>query len=162
MNDTTLRDWQQSIISLINKHEDFVNTEEMLNMSDFDRNRESRIHVSLPRGQGHTFLAAYMACLYPTLFIYKDMPHWKEICKNGKIKEDNLNPKTSLISAYEISHDIFASYDKSNHLQELKKKFDDKKVILIDNATEITESFPRVIEWIMTITNPDSAIVLLG
>lgn len=157
-----LNSWQKSIIDLIEKHEDFVNTEEMLNLSDFDRNRASRIHVSLPKGEGHTFLAAYIACVYPTMFIYKDMVHWKEVCKNGKITEDNLNPRTSLVSAYEISHDIFASYDKSNHLNELKKRLVDKKVVLIDNATEIFENFPRVIEWIMTVTNPESSIVLLG
>lgn len=162
MENKTLKDWQKIVIDYIESHDDFAHTESMMGCSDYERNMLSRIRVGLPSGEGHTFLSAKIACSYPTLFIYKDMQHWREICQNGQIHEDDLHPKTSLVSSFEISHDIFASYDKSNRLEELKNKFIDKKVILIDDATEITESFPRVVEWIFSVVNPEQSIVLLG
>jgi hypothetical protein len=156
-----LKPWQQIVIDEIDKHEEFINSDAFLSLSDYNKNRLSRVHISLPKGSGHTFIAAYIACKYPTAFIYKDMEHWKEICKHSKVDENQLNKNSCVISAYEISHDIFCQTPGNySSLNDISKKVADKQVVVIDNATEIIDMFPRVIEWLFTVST--GVIVLLG
>jgi len=156
----TLKPWQKLVIDYIEKHEDFVNSGELLSLSNYEKNLNSRVQMGLPKGEGQTFLAAYLACIYPSALIYKDMAHWKDIKNSYKMNDNDIHKDTLLISAFEIDHCILSSMGKNSRLNEIKEKVANKKVVVIDNATEIMETFPRLIEWLFTVSN--GIVILLG
>ena len=71
-----LRPWQKVVVDFIDKHEEFVETEDLQSLSDYDINHASCVTMSLPKYSGHTTMTAYIAANYPTVVIYKNMKHW--------------------------------------------------------------------------------------
>lgn len=138
----TLYGWQQEIINLIDGHETLRDSEQYQGVSEYNTNKELGVTVCLPRSSGHTFLSNYIAHKYPTMLVYGNMPHYREV--TGYFP---LHPGSDTISVYEL---FYAAYKPSKHqvsseLLEFKKKLDGKKAIVIDNGMSLQQDLSDLI-----------------
>ena len=150
-----LQPWQTVFRDLIDSHEDLVAGEEYQSLSDYDINRLTCISMCLPKGSGHTTMTAYIAANYPAAVLYVNMEHWKEICSKSQIRMD-VEP----VSIYELHYAMLMGNDPRSSLsliEELKKKIQEKKVIVIDRASEL---LPGLKDWILTVAR--GVVVFLG
>lgn len=129
-----LRGWQEDVVKEIALHEEKRDSERMQSLSDFAASQALAVTVAMPRASGHTFLANYIASEYPTLLVYGNMHHYKEVTRLFP-----LHAGTETISLYEI---FFAMYKNGQHpgaeLVEIRKKFDGKKVVVVDNGLSLS------------------------
>ena len=90
------------------------------------------------------------------------MEQWKDTLEISKIKDTDLHKEMIPVSLSEIGYSLFDLYkgNKTNEIERLKSKIQSKKVIVIDNAAEVCESYPQVIEWLFNIST--GIIILLG
>ena len=162
MENIKLKTWQKEIIDTIENYEDFIGQENMQGLSEYEKNEASSVYVRFPKGSGHSFLTSYISCNYPSVIIYEDIENWKNILKCGKVEETNIHPETSLVSIYEISHEILSTFRKDGgfYLDRVKSKMIDKKVVVIDNATSMMRRFPQVVDFLFNFCK--GQIVLLG
>ena len=166
MSKFQLNDWQKIIVNNINSYEDFVGEQDMVAINSYEQNRMSKIQVCLRRASGHTALTGYIAKTYPSLVIYWDLNHYKEIEHVTDFEDDvdNWDNGTEFLSIYELRHDIILS-NKSDVIKEglekVKLKFKDKKVIVLDRASQVLGRWPEIVEFIYSVSE-GSAIVLLG
>lgn len=135
-----LKDWQKVVLDLIEEHEDLVNSEEYVSLSDYSKNDLTKIKISLPRGSGHTFLVSYLAVKKSAVIIYRDLEHYHIIRKYiddivSKEKETYDVNKTVFLSVFELYH-MLAEKDESN-INRIKNKMQDKEVIVIDGASKL-------------------------
>ena len=168
--------WQQVVVNEINENEDKIGSESMQSLPIYERNKRSRIHVSFPRGSGHTALASYLSYCYPSTVIFFDLNHYRELefyykDITGQTFPPDSNDKTSkikFISVYEIYHDMTTSNRGSVSLSGLdkdKSKFSctssgDKRVVIIDHVTTLLEIHPEIVDWVFQVA--DGPIVMLG
>tara|TARA_Y100000034_G_scaffold136027_1_gene210348 strand:+ start:6078 stop:6551 length:474 start_codon:yes stop_codon:yes gene_type:complete len=155
-----LRPWQVCVIEFLDGHEDFVETQDIVSLDDFTKNRLSRIQVALPKGAGHTTLAWHIAKNYPTFLVYRDLDHLKEIA-GGSL--DDLHEGTEAVSIYQIHHAIFsqrANTGDSSGLEVIKAKMVGKKAVVVDEATSLFETESAVLDYLYTTSR--GALVLLG
>jgi len=162
---TGLYPWQELVIEEIGSYEDFVGSQTMQTLSDFNQNRCSMVQVSLRQGSGHTFLTTHIAKEYESTVVYVDVKHYNEMEVLGDIRGgEKFNNNTQFVSVYELRHDIMLSSKSewiNENLSKLKAKFENKKVIVVDRAMEAKEKFPEVIDFICQVSQ-NSAIILLG
>tara|TARA_Y100000310_G_scaffold285124_1_gene308351 strand:+ start:1197 stop:1736 length:540 start_codon:yes stop_codon:yes gene_type:complete len=162
----SLTPWQQLVVEEVGKHEEFVDSESAQLSSDYALNKASMIQVSLRAGSGHTFLAAHFAKHFNCTIVYFDVEHYKEMEALADVRgtEDNFHENTYFVSIYELRHDIILS-SKSDwigeKLNDSRKKFKEKSVVVVDRATEVREKFPEIIDFICQVAQ-GAAIVLLG
>ncbi|NJL70117.1 MAG: hypothetical protein HC888_00280 [Candidatus Competibacteraceae bacterium] len=172
-------DWQQVLVDFVEKHEDLVGQEEFQIMGEYGRNKETSIRISLPTGSGHTSAAAYLACNYPSLLIFTDIEHYKSLASAAKkfrdkncskaVNEFDFHPETVCLSFYHVYHDMLAiskSASQSHALNKLRNRvFSQPKdtaarCVVVDNATNVTELHPEILDWIYNIA--EGPVVLLG
>jgi hypothetical protein len=134
--------WQKDVIAHIEEHEDRRDSEAFQGMPDFTLNKALGITIAFPRGTGHTFLANYIASQYPTLLVYSKMDHYKEVTGHFP-----LNPLTETISLYEIFFSMYSNNNQhaSTDLVDVRKKFDDKKVVVIDKGLSVSDDVKNFI-----------------
>ena len=163
--DSGLYPWQQLIIDEIGFYEDFVGSQTMQALSDFNQNRCSMIQMSLRQGSGHTFLTTHIAKKYAATVVYFDVKHYNEMEILGDIRGgEDFGDQTQFVSVYELRHDIMLSSKSewiNENLNKLKSKFENQKVIVVDRAIEAKERFPEVIDFICQVAQ-NTAIILLG
>jgi len=171
-NNFGLLDWQRSVIKVIDDYDELSGSEQMQELNHYDRAKSCAIRVCFPRRSGHTTLAVYLAKHYNASIIYTDTEHYREIdsqlIDNKYIElekpfKDANKYKSDMVSVYHIWHDIIRSrtdYKSAEGLNSLKNILSNKKVIVIDMASLITERYTEVLDWLYNITN--GIIVMLG
>ena len=163
--DSDLYDWQRLVIDQIEAYEEFAGAELMQNMSNFEQNCHSLIQFSLRKGSGHTFLTGYIAKKYATAVVHFGLDHYKEIeMLAGARIDDIFHQETSFISVLEMRHDMLLSSKQewiNTNLDKIKIKFQNKQVIVIDQASDIRVRCPEIVDFICQISQ-NAAIVLLG
>jgi hypothetical protein len=159
-----LKDWQKVIIDCVNGHETLVGSQNFQSLSDYDINRQTSLRIKLPKGIGHTTLTAYIANKYPSLVVYLDAKHLKEIEDIGSLWNVKHNKDTETISIYELLY--FQNQNASvrtiyrNNLEDIKKKFNNKQVVVVD----ATSTMPIYLEGLEDIIWPlaKGIVILLG
>lgn len=122
--------WQQTVVDKINEHDSLRESEQYQGMPDYTINKALGVSIALPKGSGHTLLSNYIAAKIPSIVVYGNMNHYKEICKYP------LHPDSETISCYEIFYALYKPdvMSPSKEFLELRQRFNNKKVIVIDNA----------------------------
>lgn len=121
-----LHGWQKAIYAEI---ENFINTNKSVL-----KNRV--IHVSLGNGMGHSFLANYIASKIPATLICGSTSHQKQLTSKFL-----LHDESEIISRFEIFYALNKP-DINNptpELIELKKRFENKKLIILDESSKISQ-----------------------
>ena len=164
----TLYPWQKLILDEVERYEEFVESLSIQTLNDFEQNRASLIQANLRKGAGHTFLTSYLAKACASAVLYFDVDHYKEMeilgDTRGKEAESSFHEDTVFVSIFELRHDIMLSNKAdwvNENLNRLRDKFKNKKIIVIDRATEVREKFPELVDFICNIAQ-NSAFVLLG
>lgn len=172
MSTFVLRPWQQVVVDHVEEHENYVDTEQMQTLSEYERAKASRIQAAFPRGSGHTTLAAYLAAKYPSALIYTDTEHYKELSVTAACLSKDLSLKLNFdncnaMSAFHVYHDLMVTSKSSwetRGLGRLKLKFgqkvDEPRVSIVDNATLISETHPEIVDWVFQVST--GPVVLLG
>jgi len=142
VNKNTLKGWQQDIFSLIAEYDERKEEEAYQGLADYTINKSLGVTVAMPKGSGHTFLANYIASLHPTLLIYGKMDHYRKITDLFPLHQD-----TESLSLYEI---FFALYKPGTHqpspeLVEIRKKFENKNAVVLDNSLSIPDDIKNFI-----------------
>jgi|TARA_Y100000310_G_scaffold344170_1_gene455513 hypothetical protein len=163
-----LKPWQQIVIDEIESYEDFVNAESIQSISDFEINRLALIQISLRKGEGHTFMTAYLAKKYAATVIYYNIDHYKDMEIVGEIGRhgsgEAFHPSSEFVSVFEMRHDILLSTKNewiAGKLNALKSKFSNKRLVVIDRGVSVTQQCPEIIDFICQTTQA-TPIVLLG
>lgn len=170
MDNFKLHSWQQVVIDHIESFDDLSGSEELISLSDYDRNRVMSLMISMPDKSGHTTLASFIAFKFPSVIIYTDVNHYKEIEVAARAFTDGkvlFDPQTSWISIYEIFHDMITvnkSKYQSDALIRLKERFgiDNNfgKVVAIDKGADIAVRHPEIVDWVYQVSA--GPVVLLG
>jgi len=152
---TQLQAWQIVVQDFINGHDEFVGGEEFQSLSDYDINKHSCITIALPKGSGHTTMAAVIASTYPTAVIYSDLEHLEEIRRAADICSESC-----AISVYELYYAIMTRNDPqqpTNNIEKLSQKLKDKKVVVVDQASLL---LPGIRDWLLYASK--GIVVFLG
>tara|TARA_Y100000310_G_scaffold336092_1_gene419755 strand:- start:9469 stop:10005 length:537 start_codon:yes stop_codon:yes gene_type:complete len=162
-----LRDWQQIVYDCIDDYTTYTDSQGIQSLNDFDINKYAAIQINLRSGAGHTWMAAFLATRNPTAVVYFDIDHYKEmeiLAEARESEENKFHDDSSFISMFELRHDILLTSKSDwagDALVKLKCKFKDKKVIVIDRATELRERAPETVNFIFQIAD-NTPIVMLG
>lgn len=146
--------WMEAVINAIEAHPEKRDSEQYQGLAEYTVNKSLGVTIRFPRNSGHTLLANYIAAKYPTLLIYGNMDHYRKVTGNFP-----LHPGTETVSMYEVH---YAAYKQSNiqptpEFQELKKKFAEKKVVVVDNAGSVPQDLHDLIYH-----NSVGIVILLG
>lgn len=137
----TLKGWQQDIIDEIESHDEKRDSQVCQGMADLSLNRSLSVNVAMPRGSGHTFLANYIASVYPSALVYGKMNHYKEVTAKFP-----LNSNTETFSIYEIFYGMYKQdHQPAADLMEIRKKFEDKRVVVVDRAMGVSDDIKNFI-----------------
>lgn len=168
MSNFKLRNWQKAVVEFVDAHDEMYNSESMTSVSQYARNRDCSIRVCFPRQSGHTTLAAYLATVNSAVLVYSDLNHYKTLRHFARDVEGDsglFDETVDCLSVFHIYHDILVqsrSNVQSEALNNLKMKFSlrDNRMVVIDEATNIFEAHPEILDWIYNIAN--GPIVILG
>lgn len=130
----TLQGWQKNIIDAIENHEDARESEQYQGLADYSVNRSLGIVAAYPRGSGHTFLANYIASVYPTALIYNKMGDYIDVTKTFP-----LHPDTDTISTFEIYYALHKPdlrLPNPDYL-DLRNRFQQKRVVVVDKGLAV-------------------------
>jgi hypothetical protein len=169
MSEIKLKKWQESVVDWLQEYDDYINTEEMQSLQQYDLNCNSSLSIKMPKGYGHTFLTAYLSDVVPhflkhdSAVVYFDTDHLKEIEKYKKDVEENLDlletkNNTIYISVYELYYAINENMHSQNvsKIANLKSKINGN-IIIVDRSS----SLPMVVkDFILTVAS--NAVVFLG
>jgi len=168
--------WQKVVIDFAGQyHTDLLSSDFMDSLSDYERSKESSIKVSLPRGAGHTLLAAYLATHSPCVLIYESTNHYKElesyansftehfVENQSNIGTLGFHKDTHVVSSFELYHDMLMADDVS--IESLKEKFGKhqigrSKLTIVDQAEALRDRHPEVVDWLFHLST--GPVVLLG
>lgn len=131
INSVKLHDWQKAVITEIDLHEKHRDMDQYQDIHEYVVNKELSISIAFPKNSGHTFLSNYVAAKYPSLLVYGKTPHYKSLIANF-----DLNEKTQVISHYEMYYVLQDGQPSMEH-NDIKKMFEDKKVVIVDNAQSV-------------------------
>ena len=137
-----LRPWQKDVFDQIDLYDDRRDSEMYQGMADFAVNKALSVTIAMPKGSGHTFLANYIANALPTLLVYHTMDHYKAITERFA-----LHSNTETISLYEIFYALYkpGTHQPSLETTQIRKKFEGKKVVVIDNALSVPDDLKNFI-----------------
>lgn len=136
-----LKNWQKDLIVEIEEHEEKRDSQLCQGMADYALNRQLGINLKMPRGSGHTTFANYIAHKYPSMLIYSSMQHYKSITYNFP-----LHAGTETVSMYEIFYALYKNpQHPSSEIMEIRNKIKEKKVVVIDNASSVSEDIKNFI-----------------
>ena len=130
----TLYGWQKDIINCIENHAEIRDSEQYQGLADYSVNRALGIVVAYPRGSGHTFLANYIASIYPTALIYNKMSDYISVTKTFP-----LHPATDTISTFEIYYALHKPdlrMPTPDYL-DLRSRFQQKQVVVVDKGLAV-------------------------
>lgn len=136
LQDVKLHGWQQNIVDAIEKHEEARESEQYQGLADYSINRSLGVVVAYPRGSGHTYLCNYLAAKYPSVLIYRNMEDFKTLSSRFQ-----LHAGTDTMSMYEIYYALHKPdlRQPSPEYLALRKRFDNKKLIILDAAMSAPE-----------------------
>jgi len=153
------REWQKVVITGIDQYEDYACTEDMISISEYEKNKASAIAVSYPRGFGHTSLATYIGSKYPSLILVFGFEHYEDSLKK-RMEEFGLrlHEDSHIMSVYEVIYALLSVAPDGimPDIEKIKDKFRDR-VIVVDEAVKLPN---RVKDFIYAIST--KAIILLG
>jgi hypothetical protein len=154
IEDIRLLGWQQAVVDAVEKHDDSRDSEDWVGHPEYKLNKELGVTIAMPRGSGHTLLANYLASKYPSLLIYGDIEHYRKV--TGYF---GLHQNTETVSVYEIFYSVFrpSQMIPSPEFANIKRRFENKKVIILDNALSVQENIKDVI-----YNTARGAVVFLG
>lgn len=165
INSLTLKPWQQVILDLIQRHDDLVGREDLQSLSDYDKNRFSRIQMGLPMGSGHTTFACWLAINYPSILLHTSTKNLLETLEIGATNiDDLLKSGSEPVSIFEFTHYVFSAGGRNVSdaaaFSRLKTKLHEKRLIVVDNATDLMLQFKPAFDTIFNIAR--GPIILLG
>ena len=158
-----LRPWQQVVLDFIEEHDELVNSEDLLSLSDYSRNDLTKIRIQLPRGAGQTTLAAYIADHYESAVLYRDMKHCEDIKRkyflwrqyDGDTARKDFGAE--FLSVYELNYVATYPNVPMSNREELRNAIKGKKVVVVDNASFI---LPGVEDFLLS--NATGVVIFLG
>jgi len=153
-SNVTLLGWQQEVIDAIEKHESIRESEPYQGLPEYTVNKHLSVYVRFPRGSGHTFLANFIAHKYPCVVVYGKMSHYRQLTDFFP-----LHAATETVSQYEIFYAIFkpSNIQPSPDFMEVRQKFVGKKVVIVDNASSLSQDLQDFI-----YNNSEGIVVFLG
>lgn len=136
IEEVKLSGWQQNIVDAIETHDESRDSEQYQGLSDYSVNRSLGVVVAYPRQSGHTFLANYIAAKYPSVLIYRKMEDFKHMTARFQ-----LHAGTDTLSMFEIYYALHKPdlMQPTPEFMELSKRFDGKRVIILDNGMSAPE-----------------------
>jgi len=162
--DFKLRDWQKIIINCINGHDDFVGSESFQSLSDYAINEASEVKVKFPKGYGNSTLTAYVCSNYPSLFIYLNSEHLKEIEQIQSEWGWTMNKNTTVLSVFELlytmNHNASVRSQYYVTMDQMKSKFADKKVVIVDSVSKMPGGVEAIENVILTLAK--GSTIFLG
>jgi hypothetical protein len=131
-----LHGWQQNIIDCIEKHDELRDSEQYQGLSDYSVNRSLGIVAAFPRGSGHTFLANYIASVYPSVLLYNKMGDYIDVTKTFP-----LHNNTDTISTFEIYYALHKPdlRTPSPEYLDIRARFQQKKVVVVDKGLSLPD-----------------------
>jgi hypothetical protein len=138
----TLKPWQQDVFDMIDRHEECRESDQYQGIADYSVNKALGAIVALPKQSGHTFLANYIANKYPTLLVYDTMAHYQSLTARF-----SLNEATDTISKFEIFYALTSPsvHQPSPEFMQLRERFKNKKVVVIDNGLSVSDDIKSFI-----------------
>jgi hypothetical protein len=161
-----LKPWQKLVFDMIGKHDDLTNGESMMSLSTYDVNKATQISVTLPYQSGHSTLVCYTALKYPSMIIYKNLNDLDNILDTCDATVDDLKKAGSeTMSWYELLYYVNMgpqsdSQERDVEFQNIKKRIENKKVVLVDHGSKVQRNFSQLIDFLFVISK--GAVVLLG
>lgn len=154
IDDVDLEGWQEDVIKTIETHDAERENEQWQGVPDYVVNKGTGVTIAFPKGYGHTFLANYIASKYPTLLVYTSMDHYRELSKSFPFHQD-----TQTVSMHEIFYAVYkpSKAQPTPEFFAIRKKFEGKKVIVVDNALSVSDEIKDLI-----YNNSPCIVVMLG
>ncbi len=170
MSEFHLYAWQESVLEAVERHEEISGRESMQLLDNYQRNKEISISVKFPKGSGHTTFASYLAFTFPSVLVYSDQDHLKELelsLRDFNCSDDQ-RPKfqshVNCISFFQIHHHLITNNPRRGNVQDmynLSNKFQDQtRIVVVDMALRIQECHPEIIDWLFQIST--GSVILLG
>lgn len=153
-DEVKLYGWQEEVIRCINDHQSARESEQYLGIGEYTVNRALGVVMCLPRSSGHTYLANFIASRYPTLLIYGNMNHYRDVTSTFK-----LHPQTETVSMYEVFYSVYkpSKHQPTQEMMDMKKKFIGKKAVVVDNALSVPPDLRDLV-----YNSAQGAVVFLG